>query len=60
MVYFWERERQNVSRGGAESEEDTESEVGSWLQAVSKEPNAGLGLTVPEIMTWAEVGRPTD
>ena len=33
------RERQSVSRGGAEKEGDTESEVGSRLPAVSTEPN---------------------
>ena len=49
-----------MSRGGAEREGDTESEAGSRLRAVSTEPDAGLELTDREIMTCAEVGRPTD
>ena len=59
-VYFWDRERQSMSGGGAEREGDTESEAGSRLWAVSTEPNAGLELTDCEIMTWAEVGCSTD
>ena len=34
-----------MSRGGAGSEGDTESEAGSRLRAVSTEPDAGLDLT---------------
>ena len=49
-----------MSRGGAEREGDTESEAGSRLQAVSTEPNGGLGLMDGEIMTRAEVRRLTD
>ena len=49
-----------MSGDGAEREEDTESEAGSRLRAVSTEPNAGIELTNCEIMTWAEVGRSTD
>ena len=45
FTYFWERQRQNVSGLGAEREGDTESEVGSRLQAISTEPNVGLELT---------------
>ena len=48
-VYFFER-------GGDESEGDTESEAGSWLWAVSTEPNARLEPTNCEIMTGAKVG----
>ena len=33
-----------MSGGGAEKEEDTESEAGSRLQAVSTEPDVGLNL----------------
>ena len=55
-----ERERQNTSRGGAETEGDTESEAGSRLRAISTEPGAGLGLTNRKIVTRAEVGRLTD
>ena len=57
-IYFWDRERQSMSRGGAEREGDTESEAGSRLWAVSTEPDVGPELTDREIMTWAEVGCP--
>ena len=40
-----------MSKGGAESEGDTESKAGSGLQAVSTEPDAGLELMNREIMT---------
>ena len=60
LIYFWDRERQSMSRGGTEREGDTESEAGSRLWADSTEPNAGLKLTECEIMTWAEVGCSTD
>ena len=40
-----DKERQSVSRGGAEREGDIESEAGSRLRAVSTEPDAGLELT---------------
>ena len=45
------REKQSVNRGGAETEGDTESEAGSRLRAVSTEPDAGLQLADPEIMS---------
>ena len=38
-----------------EREGDTESEAGSRLWAVSKEPDAGFKLMICEIMTLAEV-----
>ena len=60
FIYFWDRERQSMNRGGADREGDTESETGSRLWAVSTEPDTGLELTDCEIMTWAEVGRLTD
>ena len=60
FIYFWDRERQSMDRGGAEREGDTESETGSRLWAVSTEPDVGLELTDREIMTWAEVRRLTD
>lgn len=41
-------------------EGDTESEAGSRLRAVSTEPHVELELTDREIMTWAEVRRPTN
>ena len=50
FVYFWE----SVSRGGAESEKDTESEAGSRLRAVSAEPDVGLELPSRDIVTWAK------
>ena len=56
FIYFWDRERQSMNGGGSEREEDTESEAGSRLWAVSTEPDTGLELTDREIMTWAEVG----
>ena len=50
-MFIFERERDSVSRGGAEREGDTESQAGSRLQAVSTEPYVGLKLTNCEIMT---------
>ena len=41
-VYLFLRERQSMSRGGAEREGVTESEVGSRLRAVSTECDMGL------------------
>ena len=40
-----------MNRGGAEREGDTESKAGYRLRAVSTEPDVGLELTNPEIMT---------
>ena len=31
FIYFWDREKQSMNRGGAEREGDTESETGSRL-----------------------------
>ena len=45
------RERQSVSRGGAEGEGDSESEAGSRLWAVSTKPDAELEPMNSEIMT---------
>ena len=59
-MFIFERQRQSTSGGGAEREEDTESEVASRLSAVSTEPDAGLKLMDGEIMTRAEVRRLTD
>ena len=53
--FLRDRERQSVSRGGAERGGDTESEAGSRLQAVGTEPDVGLGPPNCEIMTQAEV-----
>ena len=53
IYLFWER--QSMSSGGAEREEDTESKAGSRLRAASTEPNTGLELRNHEVMTWPEV-----
>ena len=50
-MLIFERERQSASRGGAEREEDTESEAGSRLGAVSTGLDAGLETTDHKIMT---------
>ena len=55
FIFERERERQHVSEGGTEREGDTESEAGSRLWAVSREPDVGLELTDRGIVTWAEV-----
>ena len=44
-------ERESISRGGADSGGNTESEAGSRLRAVSTEPATELELTNCEIMT---------
>ena len=49
-LFLRKRWRQSVSRGGAETEGDTESKVGSRLCPVSTEPDTGLELTNCEIM----------
>ena len=60
FIYFWDRERQSMNRGGSEREGDTESKAGSRLRTVSTEPDAGLEPTSSVIMTWAEVSRSTN
>ena len=50
-LYFLLRERQSVSRAGAEREGDAESEAGSRLRAVRTEPDAGLEPTNRETVT---------
>ena len=50
-LFLRDRVRQSMSRGGAGWGADTDSEAGSWLRAVSTEPDAGLELTEHEIMT---------
>ena len=55
-IYLFLRESEHTSGRGAEREGDTESRAGSWLWAVSTEPNAGLKPMSCKIMTWAEVG----
>ena len=51
ILFLRERQKQNVSRGGAEREGDTEPKAGSRLRAVSTEPDVGLELTNLEIVT---------
>ena len=59
-IHFWERERESASGGEEEKEGDAELKAGSRLWAASTESDAGLELMNGEIMTWAEVGRPTN
>ena len=40
-----------MNRGGSEIEGDTDFEAGSWLRAISPEPDTGLELTDREIVT---------
>ena len=49
-----ERERERMSRGGAERQGEKEFQAGSTLPA-STEPEVGLELTDHEIMTWAKI-----
>ena len=58
FIYF--RDRETEHQRGRGTEPETESEASSRLWAVSTEPDAGLKLTDREIVTWAEVGHPTD
>ena len=51
LMFIFERDRQSVSEAGAEKKGDTEPEAGSRLQTVSTEPDVGLELMSPEIMT---------
>ena len=46
-----ERERERESEQGRGKEGDTESEAGSRFRVVSTEPNTGLELVNPEIIT---------
>ena len=46
FIYFWDRERQSMSRGGAEREGDTESEAG--FQAPSCQHRAWRGARTHE------------
>ena len=60
FIFDRERDRDKAWVGERQREGDTESEAGSRLQAVSKEPDAGLNLTNREIMTRDEVGCSTN
>ena len=49
FIYFWEK------AGEGQTEAENPKQSLSWPQTVSAEPDVGLQLTNPEIMTWAEV-----
>ena len=49
FLFIFDRDRAQVGEGQREG--DTESETNSRLRADSTEPDAGLKLTNPEIMT---------
>ena len=51
FIYLFLRDRDSVSRGGAEREGDTESKASSRLPAVGTETNVGLEPTNCEMMT---------
>ena len=59
FIYFYfflrDREREGMSREGAEREGNTESKACSRLWAGSTEPDVGLEPMSCEIMIWAEV-----
>ena len=56
-VHFWERQREREKEQAGEGQRERETQN---LKQVSTEPDVGLELTNPEIMTWAEVGYSTD
>ena len=51
FIYLFFFLRDSASRGGAETQGDTESEAGFRLRAVSTDPDAGLEPMNREIMT---------
>ena len=59
LIDFWEREGGREGGGGGGAERGRQR-IWNELCADSREPNAGLKLTNREIMTWADVGRPTN
>ena len=52
FIYFWEGEREKEEGTGREREGQR---IWSSLCADSREPDAGLELMNPEVMTWAEI-----
>ena len=58
FIYFWERERESTSKGGAETEGERGSKAGSVLTAESL--MQGLNPQNSEIMTWTKVRCLTD
>ena len=60
FIYFWDRERQSMNGGGAESR--GRHRIGSRLQALSHQPRARRGARTPgpRDRDLAEVGRLTD
>ena len=53
FVLFCKRDKERVSRGGAEQREGGGQRIRSRLRADSREPDMRLKLKNPEIMTWA-------
>ena len=60
LVYFWERERESTSRGGAESFGGNRGSEGSSTRTAESPMRGRLELTNCKIMTLAEVGCLTD
>ena len=59
-MFIFERDRDRAWVGEGQRDRETESEACNGLPAFSTEPDVGLEPMDGEIMTWAEVGRPTD
>ena len=59
-MFIIERQRQSMSMGGAEREEETQNPKQAPGSELSAEPDTGLKLTDCEIMTGVEVGHLTD
>ena len=59
FIFIFERQRDSMSRRGAEREGDTGPEAGSMVRAVSTEPDLGLKPTNREIIP-EPVGRLTN
>ena len=55
FIYLFLREREQEGERKKERERETDSEAGSRLWVVSKEPNTGVKLINCEIMTWTKV-----
>ena len=62
FTYLWERDKGRVQAGKTGRKEDTElnQAPGSWLLAISTQPNMELELTNSEILTRAKVRPFTD
>ena len=53
FIYFWERETQSVSRGGAETEGDTESEAAPGSELSAQSPTRGSNPQT--VRSWPEL-----